>query len=134
MNRAIFAANACPTATMLVVVGVIHLLPTAGMLGSERLATLYGIVIEDPNLEILLRHRAVLFGLLGSFLIYAAVRPALHSLALCSGLVSVVSFLGVAWLVGDFNTLIERVITADLIALGCLVIAAFDHYRRSRVI
>lgn len=53
---------------MLVVVAVIHLLPLSGVLGSERLAALYGLSFNEPNLAILMRHRAVLFGLLGLFL------------------------------------------------------------------
>jgi len=51
---------------MLVVVGVIHLLPLSGALSETRLTALYGISFDDPNLAILLRHRAVLFGLPGT--------------------------------------------------------------------
>ena len=53
---------------MLVVVAVIHLLPVSGVLGSERLAALYGLPFNEPNLAILMRHRAVLFGLLAQVL------------------------------------------------------------------
>ncbi len=60
---------------MLVVVGVIHLLPLSGVLGSERLAALYGLSFNDPDLAILMRHRAVLFGLLGLFFLFAAFNP-----------------------------------------------------------
>ena len=57
---------------MLTVVGIIHLLPLSGVLGVARLQALYDVTITDPNLEIVMRHRAVLFGILGAFLINAA--------------------------------------------------------------
>ena len=43
----------------LVVAAVIHLLPLVGVLGPARLSSLYGIAVAEPNLELLLRHRAV---------------------------------------------------------------------------
>ena len=117
----------------LIVVGLIHLLPLAGVLGGERLSALYGIRIDEPNLAILMRHRAVLFGLLGAFLIFAAFRPGLQGPALAAGFVSVLSFLYLAWSVGGYNALIARVVTADLVALVCLVAGAlaFGWLRRS---
>ena len=49
----------------LVLVGLIHLLPLSGVLSADQLASLYGLSFSEPNLAILMRHRAVLFGLLG---------------------------------------------------------------------
>ena len=49
----------------LLVAAVIHLLPLVGVVGPTRLSELYGITVSEPNIEILMRHRAVLFGLLG---------------------------------------------------------------------
>ena len=112
---------------MLVVVGIIHLLPLAGVAGSVRLATLYGIPLSDPNLSILMRHRAVLFGLLGVFFVIAAFRPALQSVAFGIGFVSVVSFLWLAWSVGGYNAQVARVVAADLVALACLVVGVATH-------
>ncbi|KAF0249603.1 MAG: hypothetical protein FD167_992 [bacterium] len=108
---------------MLVVVGVIHLLPLSGLLGAERLTTLYGISFVEPNITILMRHRAILFGLLGLFLIYAAFRPTLQPLALITGFISVISFLWLAWSVGGYNGLIARIVIADVVALICLLTA-----------
>ncbi|HPF26012.1 MAG TPA: hypothetical protein P5528_09825 [Steroidobacteraceae bacterium] len=104
----------------LLVVGVIHLLPLTGVLGPERLAVLYGMPFAEPNLAILMRHRAVLFGLLGSLLVVAAFRPALQAVALIAGWVSVLSFLALAWSIGGYNAEIGRVIAADGIAAVCL--------------
>lgn len=111
----------------LLVVGVIHLLPLSGVLGSERLASLYGIPFAEPNLAILMRHRAVLFGILGLFFVIAAFRPGLQLAAFGVGFISVVSFLALAWSVGGYNAQLARVCTADLIALACLVIGLVAH-------
>jgi len=109
---------------MLIVVAVIHLLPLSGVLGPARLAALYGIAFDEPNLQILMRHRAVLFGLLGAFLLLAAFQPSLQLIALVAGFVSVVSFLWLAWSVGGYNAQVGRVFIADIVALVCLVVGA----------
>ena len=62
----------------LLTTALIHALPLLGLTGGARLATLYGITDLDASLEILLRHRAVLFGMLGVYFLVAAVRPALQ--------------------------------------------------------
>jgi len=107
---------------MLVVVAIIHLLPLPGVLGSDRLTALYGLSFDDPNLQILMRHRAVLFGLLGVFILIAAYRPSWQPLAIAAGFISVISFLALAWSVGGHNPQVGRVIAADVVALACLVI------------
>jgi hypothetical protein len=109
---------------MLLIVGIIHLLPLSGVLSANRLQMLYGIAVEDPNLEILMRHRAVLFGLLGAFLIAAAFVPSLQLAALAAGFASVVSFLYLAAAVGNFNEQVNRVVIADKVAVICLVVGA----------
>lgn len=108
---------------MLIVVAIIHLLPVPGALGSERLAALYGLSFDEPNLALLMRHRAVLFGILGVFLAFAAFRPAWQPAAIVAGFVSVVAFLALAWSAGELNAQLRRVVTADWVALVCLVVA-----------
>ncbi|MEH6564493.1 MAG: phosphopantetheine adenylyltransferase [Halopseudomonas sp.] len=110
-------------AGLLVLVGIIHLLPVSGVLGAERLSALYGVALGDPNLAILMRHRAVLFGLLGLFMVYAAFKPSLQPLALLAGLLSVVSFMAIAWSVGGYNEAIRKVVIADVVAAIALCIA-----------
>lgn len=113
---------------LLAIVAVIHLLPLAGVLGPQKLQSLYGLSFDEPNLLILMRHRAVLFGLLGAFLLWAAWRPALVPLALAAGFVSVLSFLGFALATDGYNAGIARVVMADWAALACLVAAAVLRY------
>ncbi|MEM9334465.1 MAG: phosphopantetheine adenylyltransferase [Pseudomonadota bacterium] len=109
---------------LLLLVGVIHLLPVSGVLGAERLAALYGISVAEPNLEVLMRHRAVLFALLGAYLVYAAFTPSAQVVAIVAGFVSVVSFLWLAQAAPAVNELLTRVVIADAVALACLVVAA----------
>lgn len=112
---------------MLIVAAIIHLLPLAGVLGADRLGALYGLPFQEPNLLIMMRHRAILFGLLGLLLLYAAVQPRLHAVALSAGVVSAGSFLLLAWSVGGYNAALERVVFADMIALVCLLVAGGLH-------
>jgi hypothetical protein len=106
---------------MLIVVGVIHLLPLIGVLGGAQLTSLYGVSFDEPNTLILMRHRAVLFGLLGVFLIFAAFRQQLQVVAFVAGTVSIVSFLMIAGAADGYNAQLARVVVADWVALGCLV-------------
>lgn len=108
--------------TLLIVAGVIHLLPVTGIAGGERLEALYGTAIDSPDLEILMRHRAVLFGLFGAFLVYAAFNPALQALAIAAGAISTVSFLMLAG--SGYSPAIARVVAADIVAVVCLVVCA----------
>jgi len=109
---------------MLVIVGIIHLLPVVGVLGGERLSSLYGLALQEPNIAILMRHRAVLFGLLGMLLLYAAFNPVYYYLALIGGFTSVVSFLALVWSEGTYNEALQRVVVADIVALIALLLAA----------
>ncbi len=112
---------------MLLVVGIIHILPLSGVLSAARLFELYGMTFDDPNLEILMRHRAVLFGLLGIFLICSAFMPSLQLPALIAGFLSVVSFLYLSYTVGGYNEQVNRIVIADKIALVCLVVALVSY-------
>ncbi|AEG93057.1 hypothetical protein [Ramlibacter tataouinensis] len=121
--RAMRPSGSLVVSCLLAVVGIIHLLPLPGVLGPERLRLLYGIPLDDPNLVLLMRHRAVLFGLLGALLLYAAWRPSLVPLALMAGWASVAAFLVLAALQPGLNAALARVVTADVLAAFCLAVA-----------
>lgn len=119
-------------ALLLLVAGVIHLLPLSGVLGGERLNALYQLPLDEPNLQLLMRHRAVLFGLLGALLVAAAFLPGLRSLALGAGLLSVLAFLLLAWGDAGYNAALRRVLLADWLALACLLPALVLHLLQQR--
>ena len=104
----------------LLLVALIHLLPAIGVLGAARLSAMYGVPVNEPNLQILLRHRALLFGLLAGFLAYAAFNPELHRLALIGGLLSVGGFMVLTAMVGSPNAALQTVFKVDIAALALL--------------
>ena len=117
---------------MLLIVAAIHLIPVTGVLGVPRLNALYGVEIAGSELAILMRHRAVLFGLLGFLFAYAAFRPPAQTIALGIAAVSTLSFILLAALEGPHNAAIRKVIVADWFALACIVIAVIALGYRSR--
>jgi hypothetical protein len=112
---------------VLLLVAAIHALPLVGVLGASRLSQLYGFPVTEGSLELVLRHRAVLFGLLAAFLAYAAFKPELHRLGLVAGFVSVAAFLVLAAMVGSYNNALATVVRADWAALVLLGVGAVAH-------
>ena len=108
---------------LMLVVAVIHLVPITGFFGADRLSALYGIEVDSPDLEILMRHRAVLFGILGTFLAYAAFVPALQPMAFVAAAASLTTFFYLAVAVGNYAPPIRKVVVADVVAVICLAAA-----------
>jgi hypothetical protein len=115
---------------VLILVAMIHALPVMGVLGATKLSQLYGINVDDPSLELLLRHRAVLFGLLAGFLVYAAFRPELRLAGLIAGFVSVGSFLALAQSATNLTAGVATVVRADWVALALLGVGAVAYVIR----
>lgn len=111
----------------LLVAGIIHVAPISGLFGAARLEALYGVAIQDPNLLILMRHRAVLFFLLGLFILAAIFVPAIQLTAIIAGLISATLFIVLAKSIGDYNAAIGKVVMADWIAIAGLLIALVLH-------
>lgn len=119
-----------------ILVGLINLYPAIGMLSSEQLVALYGIEFVSSEHLILMRHRAVMFGLLGVLILCAAFKPAMRPLASIAALVSMISFIVIALAYADYNlaaisSSIYKVVIADIIAsIALLAIFPFvmRHY------
>lgn len=84
-------------AVVLFGVGLLHLVPALGAFSAERLTQLYGVPPQGEAIVILLRHRAVLFALLGLFCCAAAFVTAWRTPALWAALVSTASFVMLGW-------------------------------------
>ena len=74
-----------------------------------------------------MRHRAVMLAIVGALLAYAALQPPLRPIAVAAGLVSMLSFVAIAFL-GEPNEPLQRVAWIDIVASVLLVAAAvLDH-------
>ena len=102
---------------MLVLVALIHLPPLLGVLGAARMEVAYGVQIADPNLAVLMRHRAVLFGLIGGLMLAAVFLPSLRLAALLVSLLSAGSFVLLAWSSAGLNANLGRVAMVDVAAV-----------------
>ena len=108
-----------------VLAGLVNLYPLVGVLGADNLKSLYGMAVKNADVLLLLRHRAVFFGLLGALLIYAAFRPAWRRFALIAGLTSMLSFLFFAFPLGGHGKAITQVFWVDMVAIIVLIAGAW---------
>ncbi|MCB0037727.1 MAG: hypothetical protein KDE51_27030 [Anaerolineales bacterium] len=109
---------------LLAIAGFINFAPLMGILSTKRLTALYGVTINDPNLLILMKHRALLFGIVGGFMLYAVFSPPLQPAAFVMGFISMIGFIIITWGTGGYNPLLKKVAIIDLIAIFLLAIAA----------
>ena len=112
--------------------GLLNIIPVIGVLSTEQLTSMYGVGIDSADLETLMRHRAVMLGLIGGFLLFAAFRPSLQLAAGAIGLVSMASFVILAYLSGDNGVQIDNVVTADIVGSVAAAIALVMAVRLGR--
>ena len=113
---------------LLVIVGLINFLPVAGLFSAERLSSAYGIELLSNDLIILMRHRALLFGVVGGFILYSVFVPAYQSAAMVMAAISMTGYLYLVWAVGGYNASIFRVAVVDMVGIACSLGAAASKY------
>ena len=104
----------------LLLAAAIHLLPVSGVLGSDALFKLYRVRFTDPNLIIMMRHRAVLFAVIAGLMLAACHYDGLRAAAYGAGFVSAGSFVVLALLHPGYSQAIARVVYADIVVLVAL--------------
>ncbi|WP_262694562.1 hypothetical protein [Kordiimonas aquimaris] len=119
---------------LFVIVGFINFAPLMGVLGQARLETLYGVEINSPDMLLLLRHRAVLFGIVGGYIILSAFKPTLRKTATIFGFLSMISFVWLYPSNSPSNALLDRVLQIDVIAIVLLAVGYGMHnfFERSK--
>lgn len=109
----------------LFIAGITNLIPSLLAFMPDRIPTSYGIDIPNQNHELLLRHRAILFGIIGVLMIYSAVVQKHYEIATASGMISMVSFIILYFLIGkDINPELKKVMMVDVFATVILCIGS----------
>jgi len=107
----------------LFIAGIINVLPSILAFLPNKISASYGIEIPDSNHELLLRHRAILFGIIGGLMIYSAISKKHYSMAVLIGLISMVSFIILSKLTnGAINSELHKVMKIDIIGIIILLI------------
>ena len=101
----------------LVVATVVHLLTLWGVLSNDNVEQLYGVAVDGTDLQLLMRHRAAMFGVLGVLSLVAIFRPALRTVALAVAFASLAAFLLLAWFIAPHGPDVARVVRIDVFAV-----------------
>jgi hypothetical protein len=111
----------------LLIAGCIKLGPLIGVLSAEQLTRLYQVNFDNPDVLVLMRHRAVLFGLLGGFILLSVFKPALRPGAIAAGLISALAFIALVLLTPGYSPVMQKIMIADIVVVIALLAAwAFE--------
>jgi hypothetical protein len=108
---------------LLFIVGVINFLPVVGVISADKLSRAYQIELPGNDLIILLRHRAILFGVVGGFILYSVFQPMYQDAAMVMAAITMVGYLYIVWAVGGYNKAIFKVAMVDAVGIMCLLLA-----------
>lgn len=112
----------------LVVVGLINFAPVMGVISAQKLESAYSVALAGNDLAILMRHRALLFGILGAFILYSAFNPFYQPAAMIMGGASMVGFALLVLGVGGYNEAVGKVLFIDAVGILFLVAAVVFKY------
>ncbi|MBX2846906.1 MAG: hypothetical protein KTR16_01190 [Acidiferrobacterales bacterium] len=112
----------------LVIVGLINFLPMFGVLGVKKLEAAYKISLPSGDVILLMQHRALLFGLLGGFILYSAFVPVYQNAAMLMAALSMIGFAVLVHISGSTNPAILKVLYIDYAGIFFLAVAIILKY------
>ncbi len=109
--------------------GIINFLPSLLAFFPEKISKSYGIDLPNKSYELILRHRAVLFGIIGLLMLYSAVTKKHYEISATIGLVSMLSFILLYFLIGkEISTELKKVMFIDVIGTIILIIGIISYW------
>lgn len=106
----------------LFITGIINILPSILAFIPNKISNSYGIEILNSNYELILRHRAVLFGIVGAIMIYSAMTKRNYLMAAIVGLISMSSFVLLYVITkGEINSELTKIMKIDIAGISILL-------------
>ncbi|WP_194818752.1 hypothetical protein [Nocardia sp. XZ_19_385] len=105
---------------LLAVTGLLNVVPAVGAVAPQGMYAAYGIAPAGRDLEVVLRHRAMLFAVLGAGLLVAVFRPAWRPFAVGANAISIGGFVVLVLVGGPVGPGLVRVAAIDVAALVAL--------------
>jgi ABC-type Na+ efflux pump permease subunit len=107
----------------LFIAGVINILPSMLAFLPDNISKSYGIEIPNPSHELLLRHRAIMFGIIGGLMIFSAITKKYYEVSTIVGLISMISFIFLYFLIDKgVSAELKKVMLIDSIATFILLV------------
>lgn len=117
---------------MLAAAAILNLLPAVAVVSVDRAAGAYGLDAVDGDLRLLLRHRGMLFAILGAGLLVAVFRPRLRTAAITANAVSMAGFVALLPFEQPVGPALLRVAKLDMLGLLVLAGAVAAFWKRDK--
>lgn len=115
-------------AACLVIVGLINFVPVLALISIQKLEEVYSISLLSNDLIILMKHRALLFGILGGYILFSAFNRIHQGPAILMAAISMIGFVVIMHFVGDYNESLDKVLIFDYIGLVFLALVVVLKY------
>ena len=112
----------------LIIVGLINLAPVIGVVSTQKLELAYSVTLAGNDLALLMRHRALLFGILGTFILYSAFKPQFQPAAMLMAGASMIGFAALLLSEGGYNESLAKVLAGDVVGIVVLLAAVVLKY------
>jgi hypothetical protein len=107
---------------------LINFVPVLALISVPKLEEVYSISLLSNDLIILMKHRALLFGIIGGFIVYSAFVRIHQGPAIIMAAISMVGYVVLMHFVGGYNESLNKVLVFDYVGLIFLALAVALKY------
>jgi hypothetical protein len=110
---------------LLVMIGMLTASPGITAFNPSGITALYGVALENDAALLLVRHRQIMLGLLGSMLVCGAFFSSLRMMAIAINVLSKSAFLGLCLTTFTLTPRLQRIVYFDVVSIVLLLMSTF---------